>query len=70
MLGVKEQDRKMTQFKDILNVETDTDTYTLVGRPCELSAFSFVPKERNVQKERTVFNSEKKVWFYYMHCLH
>ncbi|KAK2154346.1 hypothetical protein LSH36_270g03060 [Paralvinella palmiformis] len=50
----------MTQFKDVLNVETDTDSYTLVGRPCELSAFSFVPKERNVQKERTVFNSEKK----------
>ena len=53
---------KMTQFKDVLTVETDTDTYTLIGRPCELSAFSFIPKERNVPKERTYFNTEKKVW--------
>ncbi|XP_074646155.1 cilia- and flagella-associated protein 90-like [Tubulanus polymorphus] len=43
-----------------LEVETETDTFVLKGRSCELSAFSFVPADRNDPKERTVFNTDKK----------
>ena len=49
------------QTKDTLIVRTDTDEFRMVGRPCELSSFSFVPTERNEPKERTYFNSEKQV---------
>ena len=48
-------------YKDALYVKTDTDEFYLKGRSCELSAFSFVPTERHEPKERTCFNSEKKV---------
>ncbi|WAR12268.1 CE049-like protein [Mya arenaria] len=40
-------------------VSTETDNFYLHGRPCELSAFSFVPTSRNEPAERTVFNSKK-----------
>ena len=54
----------MSQYKEELQVHCPSgDSYTLVGRPCEMSAFSFVPTERNLPKERTVFNSDKKVCF-------
>ncbi|KAJ8303078.1 hypothetical protein KUTeg_019474 [Tegillarca granosa] len=43
-----------------LSVKTDTDEYTLQGRPCELSAFSFVPTSRNDPGERTYYNSKHK----------
>ncbi|KAL4234198.1 hypothetical protein ACF0H5_005851 [Mactra antiquata] len=44
-----------------LTVQTDTDCFKLHGRPCELSAFSFVPTSRNDPPERTAFNSMKPV---------
>ncbi|XP_013382418.1 uncharacterized protein C5orf49 homolog [Lingula anatina] len=44
----------------IIRVSTDTDEFVMRGRPCELSAFAFVPTERNVPKERTYFNSERQ----------
>lgn len=46
-----------------LNVKTDTDDFYLQGRPCELSSFSFIPKQRVNPAERTVFNSTKPVNF-------
>ncbi|CAH1779319.1 unnamed protein product [Owenia fusiformis] len=39
---------------------TSSNDYELKGRPCELSAFSYVPKERTEPIERTYFNTEKK----------
>ena len=52
----------MAQYKEQLEVSCPTgDKYTLVGRPCELSAFSYVPTKRQEPKERTYFNSDKKV---------
>ncbi|XP_060597518.1 cilia- and flagella-associated protein 90-like isoform X2 [Ruditapes philippinarum] len=40
-------------------VMTETDNFKLKGRPCELSAFSFVPTERHDPPQRTVYNSRK-----------
>ncbi|CAL1530669.1 unnamed protein product [Lymnaea stagnalis] len=41
-----------------ITVVTDTDVFQLNGRPCELSAFSHIPKNRlSVPKERNCFNS-------------
>lgn len=40
-------------------VKTETDEFYLCGRPCELSAFSFVPTQRHDPPERTAFNSRK-----------
>lgn len=51
----------MAAKQHFLRVETIADNYTLFGRPCEISAFSFVPQQRNEPAERTVFNSPKKV---------
>ena len=53
----------MAQYKDTLKVETSTNSFELIGRPCELSAFSFVPTERTDPKERVYFNSDKQVPF-------
>ena len=44
-----------------VRVKTDTDEFTLYGRPCELSAFSYIAPNRHLPKERTYFNVEKKV---------
>ena len=44
-----------------LSVKTNTDDFYLSGRPCELSAFSFVPTQRHDPPERTAFNSLKEV---------
>ena len=44
-----------------VRVKTDTDEFVLHGRPCELSAFSYVAPNRYIPKERTYFNVEKKV---------
>jgi len=44
-----------------IRVKTDTDEFVLHGRPCELSAFSFVAPNRHLPKERTYFNVDKKV---------
>jgi len=44
-----------------VNVKTDTDEFVLYGRPCELSAFSYIAPNRHLSKERTYFNVEKKV---------
>ena len=51
----------MADKEHVLNVETVADSYTLYGRPCEISSFSFIPTQRNEPAERTVFNSAKKV---------
>ncbi|XP_052060685.1 uncharacterized protein C5orf49 homolog isoform X2 [Mytilus californianus] len=40
-----------------LEVKTETDSFTLKGRSCELSAFAYVPTQRNEPPERTVFNT-------------
>lgn len=45
-----------------LKIETGTNSYTMKGRPCELSAFSFIPTERDDPPERTVFNTPKQVF--------
>jgi hypothetical protein len=43
-----------------IKCEKTNDEYTLVGRPCELSAFSFVPQNRiQIPTERTIYNSKK-----------
>ncbi|XP_048745277.1 cilia- and flagella-associated protein 90-like isoform X1 [Ostrea edulis] len=44
-----------------IKVETDTNSFTLKGRPCELSAFSFIPIEREDPPERTVFNTPNQL---------
>ena len=44
-----------------LEVQTETDNFYLSGRPCELSAFSFVPTQRHDPPQRTAFNSTKEV---------
>jgi len=44
-----------------IRVKTDTDEFVLHGRPCELSAFSHIPPNPHLPKERTYFNVEKKV---------
>ena len=46
-----------------LDVQTDTNNFHLSGRPCELSAFSFVPTRREDPPERTAFNTTKPVNF-------
>lgn len=49
------------QLEKVIYVKTDTDEFMMHGRPCELSANSFVPPSRPLAKERNVFNSERKV---------
>jgi len=49
------------EMAQTINVNTDTDSFTLKGRTCELSAFAFVPTERNEPPERTVFNTPNNV---------
>jgi hypothetical protein len=44
-----------------LNVKTATNEFTLKGRPCELSAYSFIPTERTDPPQRTAYNTPKKV---------
>jgi len=44
-----------------VRVKTVTDEFILYGRPCELSAFSYIAPNRHLPKERTYFNVEKKV---------
>ncbi|XP_022343045.1 cilia- and flagella-associated protein 90-like isoform X2 [Crassostrea virginica] len=43
-----------------MKIETETNTFKMKGRPCELSAFSFIPTEREDPPERTVFNTPKQ----------
>ncbi|BFZ12849.1 hypothetical protein BsWGS_15888 [Bradybaena similaris] len=51
----------MTDVQEGIKFVTDTDVFILRGRPCELSAYSFIPPNRkNVPKERNYFNSTKK----------
>ncbi|CAG5121993.1 unnamed protein product [Candidula unifasciata] len=51
----------MTEVPDGIKFVTDTDVFIIRGRPCELSAFSFVPpNRRNIPKERNYFNATKK----------
>ena len=51
----------MAQLEHTLTVKTDTEEFVLHGRPCELSAFSFVAPTRRVPKELTYFNVDKQV---------
>jgi len=50
----------MAQEKHMIEVKTPTETFIMQGRPCELSAFSYIPGCRSVPKERTIYNAEKK----------
>jgi hypothetical protein len=51
----------MAQFKDTLEVQCDSgDKFLLRGRPCELSAFSFVPPVRPPGTDRNAFNIARK----------
>ena len=52
-----------------LDVQTDTSNFHLAGRPCELSAFSFVPTRRDDPPERTAFNTTDKMvnWQFEQH---
>ncbi|KAL3859969.1 hypothetical protein ACJMK2_010147 [Sinanodonta woodiana] len=43
-----------------LEVQTDTDKFTLKGRTCEYTAFSFVPTHRNDPLERTFYNTPER----------
>jgi len=51
----------MAQNADVIKVETPTDTFELHGRPCELSAFSYVPTDRLKQTTelRTYFGVQR-----------
>ncbi|KAL5022384.1 hypothetical protein ScPMuIL_001539 [Solemya velum] len=40
-----------------LHVKTDTNQFTLRGRPCELSAYSFIPTNRGDPANRTFYNT-------------
>ena len=51
----------MEKTKNVVEIATETDRFKLIGRPCELSSFSFVPTNRPIPPERTFFNSEKTV---------
>ncbi|OWF55231.1 uncharacterized protein C5orf49 homolog isoform X2 [Mizuhopecten yessoensis] len=42
-----------------LEVQTDTNHFTLKGRSCEMSAYSFIPTKREDPPERTCFNTPK-----------
>ncbi|CAH8591529.1 unnamed protein product [Heterobilharzia americana] len=51
----------MTTSKQIsIDVDSHGETFHLEGHPCSLSAFSYVPRSRNLPRERTYFNSPKK----------
>ena len=50
----------MEESQEDIVVSTNTDKFVLKGRPCEFSAFAYVPPMRNDPPERTVYNSEKK----------
>merc|ERR1711893_52857 len=50
----------MAQNQDEILVKTNDNEFILKGRPCELSAFSYVPPSRNDPKERTFYNSDQK----------
>lgn len=50
----------MAQLKTVIKVKTDTDEFELHGRPCQLSAYSFIPPDRKLSKERTYYNADKK----------
>ncbi|KAI0217887.1 hypothetical protein LSAT2_030348 [Lamellibrachia satsuma] len=51
----------MAQFKDTLVVELDENTvYEMKGRPCELSAYSFIPPRRTAPKAKTYFNVDRQ----------
>ena len=52
----------MAQFQGELRVPSDVGEQVLRGRPCELSAFSYIPPSRlETPKDRTYFNTEKQV---------
>ena len=60
----------MEENQSTIYVKTESEEFNLKGRPCELSAFSFVPPSRNLPPERNIFNSSSQVRFeFYMHDL-
>ncbi|KAK6178308.1 hypothetical protein SNE40_013108 [Patella caerulea] len=40
-----------------IEVHTERNSFRLSGRPCEISSYAFVPKNRNDPPERTYFNT-------------
>ena len=56
-------DVKLDNQKHVFNIKcnNDKDEYTLIGRPCELSAFSFVPTNRDYETtDRTIYNYKRE----------
>lgn len=54
---------KMAEKPEGLTVTTSTNVFHLTGRPCELSAFSHIPKNHlDTPSERSYFNSLRKVF--------
>ena len=47
--------------KNSIIVRHENDEVEMVGRPCELSAYSFIPTHRNTSPEKTFFNSTTSV---------
>lgn len=48
--------------KRLIEIKCDSnDLYSIYGRPCELSAFSYVPQSRTSESaERSIYNSKKQ----------
>ncbi|CAF0722735.1 unnamed protein product [Brachionus calyciflorus] len=57
-------DPKLNNHKHLFQIKCDqsNDEFEILGRPCELSAFSYVPKNRNYEPvERSIFNSKANI---------
>ena len=54
------EDLKLNNEKHLFKIKCENnDEFEMYGRPCELSAFSFVPKNRNYEPvDRSIYNSK------------
>lgn len=55
-------DPKLNNHKHLFKIkcEPSQDEFEILGRPCELSAFSFIPANRNYEPaERSIYNSKE-----------
>lgn len=63
-LDLNFNDSKLKNPKHLFKIKCDesNDDFEIYGRPCELSAFSFVPKNRNYEPvERSIYNSKANI---------
>jgi hypothetical protein len=63
VVTITADDFKLDNQKHVFNIKcnNDKDEYRLVGRPCELSAFSFVPTSRDYEtNDRTIYNYKRE----------